>query len=355
MLLITLLSSISGVSVVWSEAGTAVGQPVSVLQTDSHRLLLIGRVVVGAEYRMEWARDQAVFSGMALMQSVGFLTEPVPRRVLALGLGSGTAPAFLRARGIATDVVEIEPKVIAAAEAHFLFGEHRAPGSTLCADAVAYMRNATGGAPASASLLYDAILSDLFDGDNPMGLLDADQLRALKAGWLQPETGVLALNIVAFRTGPHARLARAVAATLRSVFRHVVVYADHDPRAADGDSSLPGNLLFLASDTAVAKRLATPPDEGDPPESSFYLHAHFKGWAPPELAAAADGEEGDVLAAGSGGGGEPPAWLREAAAAVRAAVPEMQRDALPAEGWQVVERLVAERSGGTATAKEELR
>ena len=71
-----------------------------VVDTEVRRLLLADDVILGAEYAAEWARDQAAFSGMALMQTVAFL-DPPPRAVLALGLGSGTVPAFLRDRSSA--------------------------------------------------------------------------------------------------------------------------------------------------------------------------------------------------------------------------------------------------------------
>jgi hypothetical protein len=71
-----------------------------VVDTEVRRLLLADEVILGAEYVAEWARDQAAFSGMALMQTVAFL-DPPPSAVLALGLGSGTVPAFLRDRSSA--------------------------------------------------------------------------------------------------------------------------------------------------------------------------------------------------------------------------------------------------------------
>ena len=71
-----------------------------VVDTEVRRLLLADDTILGAEYAEEWARDQAAFSGMALMQTVAFL-DPPPRAVLCLGLGSGTVPAFLRDRNAA--------------------------------------------------------------------------------------------------------------------------------------------------------------------------------------------------------------------------------------------------------------
>ena len=46
----------------------------------------------------------------ALMETTAFL-QPKPQTALCLGLGAGTAPAFLREAGIQTDVVERDAAV----------------------------------------------------------------------------------------------------------------------------------------------------------------------------------------------------------------------------------------------------
>jgi len=351
-----------------SSATSSSGLPISVIDTETHRVLLLGHVVIGAEYLADWAREQAAFSGMALMQTIAFL-QPAPKNVLALGLGSGTAPTFLRQRGIATDIIEIDDGVLNAASAHCLFGEVGAPGRTIFADALTWLtipetdRTAAAEAdsshatalPAQRGLSmeepedggdsdagdrprYSAVLSDLFDGGNPTASISHEHFSLIKRKWLLPG-GVLALNIVAFGSGQHARLAKAAARTLRHVFGHVLVFADHDvsTAAAYDLAAAPCNLIFFASDAPIV--FAPPADAGDPPGSCYHLHAHFGDWQVRELAAATHGEEGEVLS--SAVESTAPLWLREDSEAVRAALPAMQRGALPDEGWAMVERLMA--------------
>jgi len=76
-----------------------------VLETAHHRVLLLDESVIGIEHRDEDVRHEAAFAGMALMETTAFL-QPKPQTALCLGLGAGTAPAFLREANIQTDVVE---------------------------------------------------------------------------------------------------------------------------------------------------------------------------------------------------------------------------------------------------------
>jgi hypothetical protein len=317
--------------------------------------MLLGRVVIGAEFTHSWARDQAAFAGMALMQTVAFL-RPAPSRVLAIGLGCGTAPAFLRQRGIATDVVELHAAVVHAARTHFLFGTVDGPGRTVVADALAWLQQTSRRGPGELpQQRYHAVLSDLFDGDNPSASISHEHFDSIKRHWLE-EGGVLALNIVAFGAGKKARLAKAAARTLRSCFSHVLVFADHDigtPQHANGDPSsttTPCNLLFFASDAPIV--FDTPQYQGDPPGSSYHLHSHFYKWQVPELAAAANGEEGEILTNTSADQTLPPLWLREGGDAIRAALTRMQHDVLPAEGWEMVEGLLLDEMSAYRSPQE---
>lgn len=327
------------------------GQPVIVLQTQTHRVMLLGSVVIGAEYLADWARDQAAFSGMALMQTLAFLRAR-PSRILALGLGSGTAPAFFRQRGIWTDVVEINGAVVAAANRHFLIGEFEQPGNTIIADALEWLQDPGEDYHNSR---YDVVLSDMFEGTNPTGSISEEHFRLIKRDWLTSK-GVLALNIVAFGAGKHARLAKAVARTLRSLFQHVLVFADHDASKVDADghqnvylfegstldnssdlASTPCNLLFVGSDAPIA--FDAPGDEGDPVGSCYHLHAHFLEWQVTALSAASEGIDGEVLRAPAPNM-PSPTWLHADSNAITAALPAMQHDTLPASGWRLVDKLL---------------
>ena len=89
------------------------------------------------------------------------------------------------------------------------------------------------------ALRYDALIVDLYTGDNPLEMLTSDSLGQLKRAWLQPG-GALVVNVVAFYTGPHVALARDVVRTLRSVFGHVRCFVDRPPHLSP---DVPTNLV----------------------------------------------------------------------------------------------------------------
>lgn len=128
------------------------------------------------------------------------LAVEAPRRALCLGLGVGALPRLLRAMwpGLAVDVVEIDPAVIAAAERYF--GLRSGDGlSVIPADAAEFVRRPPPG-PA-----YDAILLDCYDACRiPAALTTADFVRGLLA--LAAPGGVVVANVVTSRAGAGALL-----------------------------------------------------------------------------------------------------------------------------------------------------
>ena len=81
---------------------------VTVWETETHKMMLMNGTVIGAEYIDSFARDQAAFSGMALMQAVWFMVSQTgtrPASALCVGLGAGTVPSFLISKGVDVDVV----------------------------------------------------------------------------------------------------------------------------------------------------------------------------------------------------------------------------------------------------------
>lgn len=336
----------------------SVGATVSVVQTEYHRALLSDETVIGMEYRPREYRLQAVFSAMALMQVVAFLA-PTPQRALCLGLGAGTAPHFLRASAIHTDVVEYDAAVIALAEKHFVFGSDERSaivggGAVRHADAIALVES--GAPPASDAQRYDVVLSDLWSGGNDGRALRLSFFDRIKSSWLRPK-GVLAVNLVAFHSGEHVALAQRVARTMRAAFAFVKVFAEydasgqHDAEDALPASAEPSNLLIVGSDEQIrfdyaafrnARHYHYPYDDLPPePGSMFEVHENFERWQPPELRSPLpELEVAEVVEVC-----EPIVtkadWeaLAEERAAVAAGMHAVQAQLLPKEGWALLKDL----------------
>lgn len=328
-----------------ASAAASDGQTISVVDLHSHRLLLRGRVTLGAEYccAAAWARDQPVFSGMAVMSALAFLAS-APRRALCLGLGAGTVPEFLRARGIDTTVVEHEAAVVDLATAHFAFGERPAPGRTIVADAFAYIANTTA---ATADPGHDVLLSDLFDGQTSAAAHAPAHFANLKR-WLRPH-GTLVLNLVAYSAGPYgAPVLGAAIAALRDHFAHVRAFSDHAPDAAR-DASVPHNVVVFASDAADGVRFR-PPAGGDAAAGTAdHVYAHFESWEIPLDPAGSrlGGDGGGASAAPSGAA----SGTEDALDAIAGAMAEEQRRILPDGAWAAVAAQLAADDGN---ARDEL-
>lgn len=274
------------------------GVVASVVETQSHRMLLSGTTIVGAEHLDPSVRSQPAFAAMALMQVVAFLV-PSPTRALCLGLGAGTAPQFLHAAGIETEVVEIDAAVAKLATSHFLFGAPFEEASTPRVhvdDAVAFLDR-------RPSERFDLVLSDLWTGGNHGHALTRGFLSHVRSSWLH-DGGVLAINLVAFIDGPHTGLALRVLATMRSLFNHVRCFAEVDVVSAEVASLIeePLNVLVVGSDASLRfdydgfrRRMGDEPRPSEPsePGSSFHLFESFESWgcgrANLEIATAAAG------------------------------------------------------------------
>jgi len=232
--------------------------------------------------------------------------------------------------------VLVTPHALCAqAEAHFRFGVVPPLGRTIRA----YIHEVL---PASAlptdewpHASYDVVLSDLYDGSNPLASLASVGLDRIKAV-LRP-SGVLAANIVAHLDGPHARLTIAAVHAVRGAFAHVRAFADRDPSV---DPLEPTNILLFASDAPI--RFAPPPlraiDEWGTlaPEGTVpHLHSSFIHWEPPVIrrALAELARAMPVALAGL----EPSDYEREQAEVV-AAMAAVQRELVPEEGWALLSR-----------------
>ena len=137
--------------------------------------------------------------------------RPDTRNALALGLGAGMTPARLAARGIATEIVEIDPASLQAARRFFALDEKKTPVHQT--DARTFVH--------ACPRTYDVVVVDLFHGDGTPDYLITreffrDLRRCLRAG------GVAVFNTFADleNTASYAHLL----VTLRSELPHLALY-----------------------------------------------------------------------------------------------------------------------------------
>ena len=89
------------------------------------------------------------------LEALALAYQPEARNALVLGLGAGMTPARLAARGIKTEIVEIDPASLAASRQFFGLDESKTPVHQT--DARTFIQRCPGS--------YDVIVVDLFHGD----------------------------------------------------------------------------------------------------------------------------------------------------------------------------------------------
>jgi spermidine synthase len=140
------------------------------------------------------------------------------RRALLIGLGAGYVASRLKAAGIATDTIEIDPAVAQAARDYFNF---QPTGAFLIGDGRYEVRN--------LRKRYDFIIHDCFTGGaEPIHMLTREmfaELRDLLSG-----DGILAVNFVGFQHGEGSEAVASLARTLAELFafRRVFVTGPQD-------------------------------------------------------------------------------------------------------------------------------
>lgn len=186
--------------------------------------------------------DASVLSAMALTDGKTLLhyqniigSLPVlrsnPSDALLLGLGGGHIATALKARGMVTDTIEIDPIVAEASLNYFRF---KPTGQFIVGDARYEVKN--------LNKTYDFIIHDCFTGGSePTHLLTVEMLRDLRR--LLKKDGILALNYVGFTRGEGTRAVASVYKTLKSVLPNVKVVITEKTEMTD--------FIMLASDAAI--------------------------------------------------------------------------------------------------------
>ncbi|MDO8413632.1 MAG: fused MFS/spermidine synthase [Gallionellaceae bacterium] len=189
------------------------------------RELVIDGLVQGG---IDVANGQSIYEYGYLLEHLAVAANPQGQRCLVIGLGPGVVPRRFAARGIETEVVDIDPAVVTAARQYFGLPEGL---RVHLADARYFLGTATD--------QYDYIVLDVFNGDTTPGhLLTREALELVRAR-LAPG-GVLALNLMG-RLGGERRMTASVMRTLETVFPWVQAYPLFVP-GVDGA----GNIAVMA-------------------------------------------------------------------------------------------------------------
>ncbi len=192
--------------------------------THTREMIIDGLVQSGVDMRS----GQSVYEYPYFMYFLPYGMNPDARNSLVIGLGAGVIPRWLEEHGIATDVVDIDPKVAAVAAQYFGF---RNPGGVVISDARYYL--------ASAAKKYDYIVVDVFNGDTTPGhLLSLEAFRLLNRRLT--DRGVVAFNLIGSLREP--LVIASVVRTLKEVFRSVKVYPEFSPQEGGGY----GNIAVIA-------------------------------------------------------------------------------------------------------------
>ncbi|MBI5428940.1 MAG: fused MFS/spermidine synthase [Nitrosomonadales bacterium] len=174
----------------------------------------------------------SVYEPPYLLQFMPYAINPDGKNCLVVGLGAGLVPAWYRAQGVNTEVVEHDDAVIELARKYFAF----APAITVHAeDARNFLTH-------TAQQRYDYLILDAFSGDTAPGrLLSVEAMRLVKQRLA--ENGVVAVNLVG-SVKRDTLMTASVVKTMRNVFDQVTVYPTFDPAVGDGT----GNLVIVAYD-----------------------------------------------------------------------------------------------------------
>jgi len=164
-----------------------------------------------------------------LMEYLPYRLQPNGRDCLVVGLGAGFIPSWYSARGIRTDVVDIDPLIPQLARDYFGFATS---GDVVVADARHFLL--------TTPRQYDYIILDAYNGDLMPHHLISREMFTLIAQHLRPG-GVLGVNFIG-SVGEQRRMTASVVRTLRSVFEMVDVYPTFDVTGANGV----GNLEIMA-------------------------------------------------------------------------------------------------------------
>jgi spermidine synthase len=161
---------------------------VEVSEEGGVRSLHLGGDAIQSSIRLDRPDELALDYTQAMMAFLLFL--PLPREVLMIGLGGGSMARYIHQRmpGARTTVVEINPKVLAAARSMFHFPADDARLQVEIADGADYVREHAESA--------DVLLVDGFDDGKQPAALCAQAFYDAAYATLRPG-GVMVVNFMA--------------------------------------------------------------------------------------------------------------------------------------------------------------
>lgn len=199
-------------------------------QATHNRELVIDGLVQGG---MDMGSALSVYEYSYLLQFLPYALKPDGKNCLVIGLGAGLVPAWYKAQGVNTEVVDIDPAVVELARGYFGFN----PAIPVHIEDARYFLSKT-------AQRYDYMIMDVFNGDTTPGhLLSIEAMRLVKQR-MAPD-GILAVNLVG-SLKHHTLMTASVVKTLQSVFNQVAIYPTFDPALGEGT----GNLEIVAYDGA---------------------------------------------------------------------------------------------------------
>ena len=195
-----------------------------------YRELMIDGLIQGG---MDMNTRQSIYEYAYYLEFLPYGINPAGKNCLVIGLGAGLVPVWYEARGIRTDIVDIDPDVVAIAKSYFGFG---VSGDIIVADARYHLN--------TSSKQYDYIILDVTNGDTTPGhILSLEALELAKARLT--DTGILAVNLIGSLTRENF-MTVSVIRTLQKVFRSVDVYPNYAVETSEGG----GNITVLAYNAA---------------------------------------------------------------------------------------------------------
>jgi spermidine synthase len=169
--------------------------------------------------------------------SLGLAFRPNAKRAFIIGLGGGSIPKKYHKEfpSLEVDVAEIDPEVVQVARKHFDLKESKNL-RVHAQDGRLFLNK--------SSQPYDLILLDAYYTDAIPFHLTTREFFALANQKLSPD-GIVVANIIGAVTGPHGRITRSVAKTLREIFPQIYLFPTQRPSNVSLDTIQ--NVIIVAT------------------------------------------------------------------------------------------------------------